>query len=75
MKLKKEDYTITDFNKPDLLLMRLYKIMKETVWPAMDYRFFLQFYLNSQPHCIQVTFLQAAGRDEAFLPAPILFSS
>ncbi len=66
MKLKKEHYTITDLQKPDPLLRRLYVILKATLCPEMSYRKFLKFYLNSNPHCMQITFLQDRGNDIGF---------
>lgn len=66
MKLKKEHYTITDFQKPDPLLRRLFLILKATLCPEMSYFKFLKFYLNSKPHCIQLTFLQEQGNDIGF---------
>lgn len=66
MELKKEHYTITDLQKPDPLLRRLYLILKATLCPEMSYRKFLKFYLNSNPHCMQITFLQHQGSDIGF---------
>lgn len=66
MKLKKEHHTITSFQKPDPLLRRLYVILKATLCPQICYRKFLKFYLNSNPHCMQITFLQHEGNDIGF---------
>lgn len=66
MKLKKEQYTITHLQKPDPLLRRLFVILKATLCPEMSYRKFLKFYLNSNPHCMQITFLKDNGNDIGF---------
>jgi hypothetical protein len=73
MKLVKEHYTITDFSKPDPLLRRLYDTVRATLWPGMDRRFFLHFYLSSKPHRMQITFLQAGGEDVGFFTCTYAF--
>jgi hypothetical protein len=73
MKFKQQNYTITDFSKPDPVLRRLYDIVKATLCPGMDYRFFLRFYLGSKPHCMQITFLRAGGEDVGFFTCTYAF--
>jgi hypothetical protein len=73
MKLKKINYTLNDFTKPGPLLGRLYRIVKATLCPEMSYSFFLDFYLKSKPHSMQITFLQARGVDVGFFTCTYAF--
>ncbi len=73
MKPNLQHFTITDFTKSDPLLQRLYLIVKETLCPGMRYSFFLQFYLNSKPHRLQISFLQLNGRDIGFFTCSYAF--
>lgn len=73
MKPNLQNFTITDFSKPSPLMRRLYLIVKETLCPEMDYRFFLHFYLSSKPHHLQVSFLQLNGKDIGFFTCAYAF--
>jgi hypothetical protein len=73
MKHTMSHHSITDFSTPSPLLRRLYQVVKATLCPGMTYRFFLGFYLNSKPHCIQVTFMQHQNRDIGFFTCSYSF--
>jgi hypothetical protein len=66
MKLEQINYTLTNLHRPQPELRRLYLILKATLCPEINYRYFLRFYLASKPHCMQITFLQHNGVDVGF---------
>ena len=73
MKLTQQHFTLKDFSKPHPLLRRLFQVVKITLCPGMSYRQFIEYYLNSKPHCMQITFLRQCGEDVGFFTCTYAF--